>query len=83
MGVEVDETFFGGEEPGVPGRGALGKTLAAIAVELRERCGYARARMSIIPNAEAQSLRTFLDNAVEPGSTVVTDGSGAYPSARG
>jgi len=79
--VEVDETFFGGEEPGVPGRGALGKTLVAIAVELHELRGYGRARMSIIPNAEAQSLRSFLLSTVEPTSTVVTDGWGAYPRA--
>ncbi|MHB8274254.1 MAG: transposase, partial [Dermatophilaceae bacterium] len=53
--VEVDETFIGGEEPGPRGRGALGKTLVVIAVELREPRGYGRARMSIIPNAEAQT----------------------------
>jgi len=34
--VEVDETFLGGEQPGVPGRGALGKTLVVVAVELHE-----------------------------------------------
>jgi len=79
--VEVDETFIGGEEPGPRGRGALGKTLVVIAVELREPRGYGRARMSIIPNAEAKTLRKFLITTVEPGSTVVTDGWGAYPKA--
>jgi transposase-like protein len=79
--VEVDETFIGGEEPGPRGRGALGKTLVVIAVELREPRGYGRARMSIIPNAEAQTLRKFLITTVEPGSTVVTDGWSAYPKA--
>jgi len=34
--VEVDETFLGEEQPGVPGRGALGKTLVVVAVELHE-----------------------------------------------
>src|SRR5680860_1537721 len=43
--VEVDETFIGGEEPGPRGRGALGKTLVVIAVELREPRGYGRARL--------------------------------------
>ena len=52
-----------------------------IAVELREPRGYGRARMSIIPNAEAKTLRKFLITTVEPGSTVVTDGWGAYPKA--
>jgi hypothetical protein len=31
--VEVDETVIVGPEPGRPGRGALGKTLVAVAVE--------------------------------------------------
>jgi transposase-like protein len=55
--------------------------LVVIAVELREPRGYGRARMSIIPNAEAQTLRKFLIATVEPGSTVVTDGWSAYPNA--
>src|SRR5450759_4937301 len=42
--VEVDETFLGGEQPGPRGRGALGKTLVVIAVELVEPKGYRRTR---------------------------------------
>ena len=79
--VEVDETFLGGERPGVRGRGALGKTLVVIAVELREPRGYGRVRMSIIPDAAAKTLREFLITTVEPGATVVTDGWAAYPKA--
>ncbi len=79
--VEVDETFLGGEQPGVRGRGALGKTLVVIAVELREPRGYGRVRMSIIPNAAAKTLREFLITTVEPGATVVTDGWAAYSKA--
>jgi len=40
--VEVDESFLGGPEPGVPGRGALGKVLFAGAVELDDK-GFGRA----------------------------------------
>jgi hypothetical protein len=79
--VEVDEMVIGGQEPGPRGRGALGKTLVVIAVELREPHGYGRARMSVIPNAEATTLRSFLIANIEPGSTVVPDGWGAYPKA--
>lgn len=79
--VEVDETFIGGEHPGRPGRGALGKSLVVIAVELDGLRGYGRARMQVIPNAEATSLREFLVATVEPGSTVVTDGWSSYPPA--
>jgi len=79
--VEVDETFLGGEQPGVRGRGALGKTLVVVAVELRDPRGYGRARMSVIESAAAATLHKFLVNTVEPGSTVVTDGWAAYPKA--
>ena len=79
--VEVDETFIGGERPGPHGRGALGKSLVAVAVELHEPRGYGRARMRIIPNAQAISLREFLVATVEPGSTVVTDGWSSYRPA--
>jgi len=79
--VEVDETFLGGAQPGVRGRGALGKTLVVVAVELRVPRGYGRARMSVIDDAAAATLHKFLVNTVEPGSTVVTDGWGAYSKA--
>src|SRR5664280_622412 len=79
--VEVDETFLGGEQPGPRGRGALGKTLVVIAVELAEPKGCGRTRMSVITDASTSSLRPFLLATVEPGATVVTDGWGAYPGA--
>ena len=78
--VEVDESFLGGPEPGVPGRGALGKVLFAGAVEVEER-GFGRARLGVIPDASAESLAAFLDANVEPGSCVITDGWSAYPKA--
>jgi transposase-like protein len=78
--VEVDESFLGGPEPGVPGRGALGKVLFAAAVEVEER-GFGRARLGVIPDASAVSLAAFLDANVEPGSCVITDGWSAYPKA--
>src|SRR5674476_1394664 len=80
--VEVDESFPGGSEPGVPGRGALGKVLFAGAVELDES-GFGRARLGVIPNASAVSLAAFLDANVEPGSRVITDGWSPYPAATG
>ncbi|MGH3452306.1 MAG: IS1595 family transposase, partial [Haloechinothrix sp.] len=79
-GVEVDETVFGGPEPGRRGRGALGKTLVGIAVELRGTA-LGRCRMAVIEDAGWRSLQTFLVERVEPGATVVTDGWGAYPKA--
>jgi transposase-like protein len=78
--VEVDETVFGGPEPGRRGRGALGKTLVGVAVEVRGTT-IGRCRMGVLPDAGWASLRGFLVDRVEPGATVVTDGWGAYPKA--
>jgi transposase-like protein len=78
--VEVDEMYVGGPEPGRSGRGALGKTLVAIAVE-KTHDVLGRCRMQVIPDASAASLREFLDHHVEPGALVVTDGWPSYPPA--
>lgn len=78
--VEVDETFIGGPRPGARGRGALGKVLVAGAIEITER-GWGRARLAVIADASAASLKTFVQANVEPGSVVVTDAWRSYPSA--
>lgn len=78
--VEVDETFFGGPEPGRRGRGALGKALVAIAAEQRGR-GLGRCRMQIIDDAKAGTLREFLLGHISPGEIVITDGWASYAPA--
>ena len=73
--VEVDETYIGGEEPGLRGGRQKGKkVLVGVAVERREPKGFGRCRMVPIPDASAESLRSFLLENVEPGATVITDG---------
>lgn len=79
--VEVDETFIGGVKAGVRGRGALGKVLVLAAVESKHPKGFGRARMRVIPNAQAATLRQALVEMVEPGSTIVTDHLRSYPAA--
>ena len=81
--VEVDETFIGGIRPGKRGRGAEGKTLVAVAVELLNPTGFGRCRLRVIPNAQAPTLRSFLLDCVKPGSVVATDGLSSYPIAMG
>ena len=76
--VEVDETLVGGEKHGPRGRGALGKTLVVVAVELKRPKGYGRCRLSVIPDAGAESLQGFVRANVAPGSTIVTDGWPSY-----
>ena len=77
--VEVDETYIGGARPGKRGRGADNKTLVAVAVEdvsilTRKAKGMGRIRLSRIPNASADTLRSFLKENVDPGGQVRTDG---------
>jgi len=82
--VEVDETYFGGEEPGLRGGRAKGKkSLVAIAVERREPKGFGRCRMAILADASTDSLQAFLTDHVQEGSTVITDGWAPYRKATG
>ena len=75
--VEVDETYIGGPEPGKRGRGAAGKSLVLIAVE-DKGTALGRARLRLVPNASADSLVPAVEENVEPGSLVRTDGWGGY-----
>ena len=75
--VEVDETFVGGLEDGISGRGAVKKVLIAVAAEDVGR-GIGRIRLRRVPNASANSLQGFIDDVVEPGSQVHTDGWVGY-----
>lgn len=75
--VEVDETMIGGEEAGVHGRQTSSKTLVVIAAQVDgKRIG--RIRMRRIPDASSLSLLSFVQDVIEPGSTVITDGWKGY-----
>ena len=77
--VEVDETFIGGQEPGLTGGRARGKkSLACIAVEVTPPKGFGRCRMAVIEDASAPTLHGFITDNVEPGSTIITDGWNGY-----
>lgn len=78
--VEVDETYWGGEEEGVRGRGAVEKTLIAIAAEAAPGRPKAigRIRLRRIPDLTKATLHAFIGQAIEPGSVVRTDGLPAY-----
>lgn len=66
--VEVDETVFGGVRHGKRGRGAEGKVLVAVAVELLSPKGFGRCRLQIIPNAETETLKMFIQKHISTGS---------------
>ena len=77
--VEVDETYIGGREPGLPGGRARGKkVLTGVAVEVREPKGIGRCRMRPLVDASSVSLHAFVTDYVEPGTKVITDGWEGY-----
>lgn len=71
--VEADETYLGGLEEGVRGRQTEIKALIVVAAE-EDGKGIGRIRMQRIPDASARSLVCFVEESVEPGSVVHTDG---------
>jgi len=75
--VEVDEVFVGGKISGKRGRGAEGKSLIAVAVELNGR-KTGRVRLAKIPNASSESLKEFIKNNIKTSSKIITDGWNGY-----
>lgn len=75
--VEVDESYLGAAEEGLRGRQVENKILIAVAVEEDGR-GIGRIRLRHILNASSVSLIPFIQDSIEPGSTVHTDGWRGY-----
>ena len=75
--VEVDEAYWGGEEEDANGRLTEDKAVIAVAAE-EDGKGIGRIRLRSIPDVTRASLHGFIAEAIEPGSTVRTDGWNAY-----
>lgn len=75
--VEVDEFYIGGQKPGKRGRGANGKSIVVAAVE-RKGHKIGRIRLQVIDDCSSESLITFIDQNLEEGSQVITDGWKGY-----
>jgi transposase-like protein len=71
--VEVDECYVGGLEEGLPGRLNLKKALIVVAAQ-EDGPRMGRIRMRQIVDASAESLVPFVQDSVEPGSVIHTDG---------
>src|SRR6266498_5977388 len=71
--VEVDETYLGGPEGGVRGRQTEKKALIVVAAQ-QDGKGIGRIRMNQVVDASAESLIPFVEESVESGSVVHTDG---------
>jgi len=80
--IQCDETYIGGVRSGKRGRGAEGKSLVLIAAQ-EDRKHIGRIRLSIIPDASADSLEKAIKNMVEGGSVIRTDAWLGYKGLKG
>ena len=79
--VEIDETLVGGKKSGKRGRGAEGKILVIIAIELIGK-KMGRVRMATIESADRHQINQFIKNNIALGSTVITDGWKGYTDVK-
>lgn len=77
--IEIDETYIGGKEigKGRQGRGSETKTLVVVAAECKGK-QIGRVRFRCIDEASGENLKNFIEDNVERGSTVITDGWTGY-----
>jgi transposase-like protein len=76
--LEIDEIFVSGEKhDGKRGRGASGKSLVLLVVQ-HDGKKLGRIRLKRIADASAESLESAIQETVEPGSLIRTDGWAGY-----
>ena len=75
--IQVDEAYIGGAKAGKRGRGAAGKTLVLVAVEIRGTA-MGRVRLQVVADSKAATLLDMVQALAEPGSDIVTDGLASY-----
>lgn len=82
--VEVDETYIGGKETGEKedgssktGRGSSEKILVVVAAECNGK-QIGRVRFRCIDSASSNNLMEFIEDTIDSGSTVITDGWKGY-----
>jgi transposase-like protein/ribosomal protein L37AE/L43A len=80
--VEVDETYWGGEEEGVVGRLTQDKAMIVVAAE-QDGSNIGRIRLRRVSDLTKDSLHGFIGDFVEPGSTIRTDGLPTYLGLEG
>jgi hypothetical protein len=75
--IEVDATFVGGVEKGGGRRPKGKKALVAIAAQVHGT-GIGRIRLAIVRHSSADTLESFVQQSIAPGSVVITDGLPSY-----
>jgi transposase-like protein/Zn ribbon nucleic-acid-binding protein len=75
--IELDETYVGGEHEGKRGRGAYGKSIVLIAVEIQDKA-TGRVRLCKVHEASEKYIKQFVLENIERGATIITDGWPSY-----
>lgn len=75
--IEIDETYLGGREEGVRGRQTEKKAMIVVAAQ-EDGKGIGRIRLGRVLDASADCLVPFVQDSIEPGSLVTTDGWKGY-----
>tara|TARA_Y100000310_G_C20537208_1_gene741425 strand:+ start:111 stop:1079 length:969 start_codon:yes stop_codon:yes gene_type:complete len=81
--VEVDEMYVGGQEQGAHGRYTEKKAIVATAVEVVDGKRLGRVRLRRVADLSGDTLQSFVEEAVEPGSSVLTDAWSGYAGLSG
>jgi transposase-like protein len=78
--VEVDDTWIGGPQPGIRGSRQLkGRRAVPVVVAIEKRARTAgRVRMQVIADFKASTITPLIQQHVAPGTTIYTDGLGAF-----
>jgi len=81
--VEVDEAYIAitDRENPVPRqrrKSFTDKIMIGVAVEIRQPKGFGRIRLRRLASDSKEHVRQFIQDSVEPGAVVRTDGSGSY-----
>lgn len=76
--VEVDECYWGAATEGWRGRHLHDKALIIVAAEQTAAAGIGRIRVARIEDGLACHVESFILGAVQPGSTICTDGWASY-----
>jgi transposase-like protein len=79
--IELDETYVGGPEQGVSGRETETKSIVVVAAEENGR-GIGRIRLGRVHDVSAASLIPFVEEVIQPGARVHTDGWPGYDGLR-
>jgi len=81
--VEIDETYIAitdreNATPALLRKSHTDKIIIGLAVEILQPKGFGRIRLRQLSNDSKESVRQFIQDSIEPNSTLRTDGSGSY-----